>query len=249
MRNAQRQRCALIRIAPICLGSFLSANIAFAAIEDSHFGVSPDGTSIEFELRDVSRREVLDRLFAGQDIKLDWVNAAVANENISGNYGGSLSQVTRQLLGPLNFILVYDGVTPGSRLTRVVVVGRGSGVASPSLAVLEAEMQKAGRPVAPVPASTSKGSSAAAENPRPSQRPSQNQSQPPRTEARSALNQPPSGPVPTPLSISGAVPAPVPILANAPEPVPTISGTLPSVAPIAGANLPVLPAPASVPAK
>lgn len=237
-------KCVSRYLAGVCVASILVSGASLAGVDDSQFVVSSDGSSVQFELREVSRREVLDRLFAGQDIKLDWVNTAVADEHISGSYGGSLSQVTRQLLGALNFILVYDGVAQESRLTRVVIVGRGSGVASPSLAVLEAAMQRAGRPVAPVPSSKPQASSAAAENARP------RASEPPRVAARNPLNQPPgNGPAPTPRAIGGPAPIPVPMPANAPEPLPRMSGTLPSVAPVAGANLPVLPGPSGVPPK
>jgi hypothetical protein len=76
-----------------------------AAVEDSQFDVSSDGMSVQFELREVSRREVLDRLFANRGITLTWHNRAAADESVSGSFHGPLSVVAWQLLAPLDFVL------------------------------------------------------------------------------------------------------------------------------------------------
>jgi hypothetical protein len=107
---------------------------------------SSDGTVFEFELREVSRREVFDRLFANNDIRFDWKSPGIADELISGSYHGSLSQVARLLLTKLDFVLGYEQVDGEVRMTRVVIVGRSSGQASPNLALLEAAMRSREQP-------------------------------------------------------------------------------------------------------
>ena len=67
-----------------CLCSFLAiaftADTASGGIAESRLAIGPDG--VEFDLREVPRREVLERLFAGLGIKLEWGNRAVADDPI-----------------------------------------------------------------------------------------------------------------------------------------------------------------------
>jgi len=107
----------------LCLGACIgvtAANSVSAAVQDSRFEFSPDGANVAFEVSDVSRREVLDRLFAGTGIEVKWLNAAFANEPISGTFGGDRSAVARVLLSQTNFVIGYDDK---ARLARVVIVG------------------------------------------------------------------------------------------------------------------------------
>jgi hypothetical protein len=90
-----------------CSG-LICANVAFAAVQDSRFEFSADGTSVDFDVRDVSRREVLSRLFAGTDIEVKWVSSAFADEPMSGRFNGTSAAVARQLLGQTNFVIVHD---------------------------------------------------------------------------------------------------------------------------------------------
>src|SRR5262249_19019476 len=63
----------------LCLGAYVgvtATNPIAAAVQDSRFEFSPDGTKVVFEVTDVPRREVLDRLFAGTGIEVKWLNAS-----------------------------------------------------------------------------------------------------------------------------------------------------------------------------
>lgn len=136
------------RSVPICLiaaflGSLLAVDASLGAAADSRFDISPDGHSVEFELRDVPRHDVLARLFAEQEIKVDWLEPAIANDLVSGSYHGALSQVARQLLEKLNFILVYNMTPNARRITRIVIVGAAKGEPSPALPALQAALQRA----------------------------------------------------------------------------------------------------------
>jgi hypothetical protein len=176
---------------------------------------------------------------AEQEIKVDWLEPAIANDLISGSYHGALSQVARQLLEKLNFILVYNMTPNARRITRIVIVGAAKGEPSPALPALQAALKQA---------ETSKESSPVnATQPATSSR---------RGPSSSALLREPASalsrnvgdahaPVPTPIATSG--PQPVPVARPAPSdliPAPITTG-LPSVAPIAGADLPMLPGPQS----
>ena len=96
-----------------------------ADVGDSVFFVSPDGT-VAFDVRDVSRGEVLSRLVSGKAIELDWVDAAYANERISGVFNGSAEAVLQRLLAQTDFVAVYDREGGGTRLARLIIVGKAS---------------------------------------------------------------------------------------------------------------------------
>lgn len=115
-------RGASLAAAVLCF----SAGTAKAGVDESRFVVSPDGASVDLELRDVPRREVLERLFAGQSIKVEWVNREVAQESVSGNFVGARSDVIRQLLQQTNFVLTYTGAGASKQVARVLVLGRAS---------------------------------------------------------------------------------------------------------------------------
>jgi hypothetical protein len=236
MRGNRRRNCALRHVILICTGSLLFASAGFAALANSEFRMSSDGSSVELTLRDISRREVLDRLFSDRGIRLDWMSPALADERISGNYTGSLSQVARRLLEKLNFILVYDTAVSASRITRVVIVGPAQDQPSPGLATLQAALsgaEKSKDNTVPSPTNLTTTSRAPAGPSLPSR--NRNFTFTNTYNARS----------PAPVPIATSEPQPVPTARPAPPdlvPVPIVTG-LPSVAPIAGARLPVLPPP------
>src|SRR5262245_34573913 len=105
----------------------LMCGSACAGDQDSRFDLSPDGSRVDFDLRDAPRRDVLDRLFAGRGIEIRWINSSFANERISGRFSGSVSNVARDLLVQTNFVLVHEVQGETSRVTRVVVVGPAKG--------------------------------------------------------------------------------------------------------------------------
>jgi hypothetical protein len=54
--------------------------LALVGVQDSRFEFSSDGTSVDFDVRDTPRREVLNQLFAVTDIAIQWSNAAFADQ-------------------------------------------------------------------------------------------------------------------------------------------------------------------------
>jgi hypothetical protein len=108
-------------------GGFVCANLAFAGVQDSRFAIDPDGTNVEFDVRETPRREVLDRLFAHSGITITWLNAASGDELISGTFSGTPAAVARRLLAQTNFVIVYGGGDDKSRVSRVLIIGRAKG--------------------------------------------------------------------------------------------------------------------------
>src|SRR4249920_2972490 len=104
-----------------------SAGPTFAGIQDSVFFIAPGGTSVAFDVRDVPRREVVDRLLAGRAIAHEWLDDALADERISGTFNGGAEAVLQKLLAPTNFVVVYErgGDTP--RISRLIVIGKATG--------------------------------------------------------------------------------------------------------------------------
>ena len=141
----------------------LMCGLACAGDQDSRFDLSPDGSRVEFDLRNASRREVLDRLFAGRGIEIRWINSSFADERISGRFSGSVSSVARDLLAQTNFVLVHDVQDEISRITRVVVVGPAKDAPrSDALAALAAAVsspaERKGAPTAAAPSAHGQGS-------------------------------------------------------------------------------------------
>jgi hypothetical protein len=105
-------------------GGFVCANLAFAGMQDSRFGIDSDGTNVDFDVRETSRREVLDRVFAHSGVEITWLNAAFGDELITGTFSGTPSAVARRLLAQTNFVMIYGG-DDKSRVSRVLIIGKG----------------------------------------------------------------------------------------------------------------------------
>ena len=103
-----------------------------AGVQDSVFFVSPDGGNVAFDVRDVSRREVLHRLLNSKAVELEWVDRAYADERISGAFNGSTDAVLQRLLAQTDFVAVYDRDGGKARIARLIIVGK---AASPSKSV------------------------------------------------------------------------------------------------------------------
>ena len=95
-----------------------------AGVEDSVFSVSHDGNNVAFDVRDVSRREVLQRLLQSRAIEVEWVDAAYADERISGAFNGSPDAVLQRLLAQTDFVAAYNRDGGLSRITRLIIVGK-----------------------------------------------------------------------------------------------------------------------------
>jgi hypothetical protein len=131
-------------LATTACGCIISLNLAVAGIQESRFDFSADGANAEFEVRDVPRREVLNRLFADTGIEIRWINAAFADEAMSGMFRGASDVVARQLLAQMNFVIVSDGSDDTPRVTRLIVVGPAKGDQSwPTLSAITTAMAAA----------------------------------------------------------------------------------------------------------
>lgn len=108
----------------LCVAAMCWGSPAIAAAQDSRFSTSPDGTRIQFDIRNVARREVLDRLISDRGITIEWRDAAVGDEPITGTFNGTFASVSRQLLAPTDFVVMYDLSASEPRMSRVLVIGR-----------------------------------------------------------------------------------------------------------------------------
>jgi hypothetical protein len=199
-----------------CIGFFFVPSNTFAAVADSQFVISADGASVDFDVREVARSYVVDRLLANRDIKIEWLNREIADEVISGQFQGTISGVARGLLAQFNVVLGYSKVNDEVRITRIIVVGRvAAGRTSPGMAALE----PARKPTQKLP--VWKGDA-----------------QPPLkiiTAAETSLVPTPAGTISTPLPGTVAGPPP-PVMKLAPS-----NMMLPGTAPIPNASTPALP--------
>ena len=90
-------------------GGLSGAKVTLAAVQDSRFECGADADTADLHVNDVSRCEVLERLFAGTDIKLKWLSSSFGEEAVSGKLIGSCAAVARQLLQEANFIIGQHG--------------------------------------------------------------------------------------------------------------------------------------------
>ena len=132
------------RLAAAACGTVISLNLAMAGIQESRFDFSADGVSVEFEVRNVARREVLGRLFADTGIEIRWTDSAFADEAMSGTFSGGADVVARQLLAQMNFVVVNDDSSGAPRMIRLIVVGPAKGDQSwPTLPTMTGAMASA----------------------------------------------------------------------------------------------------------
>ncbi|MEA2992354.1 MAG: hypothetical protein QOD40_1274 [Alphaproteobacteria bacterium] len=213
----------------------LSFGNDLAAVGASQSADTSDRPSIDFDLQAVPRREVLDRLFADQEIKLEWLNREVADEPVSGKFSGSLPVVARQLLARTNFVLLYQQQGDALRITRVLIVGKASDQASSGLQAIEAALR------APDKSQASPKAKSVGETPLilgggslPSTR----------------TNAPESAGLPKPMPAhagEGPVPSAKPVRANVVPPTSNTTAGLPSVAPIRNPKPPAPQPPLLIP--
>jgi hypothetical protein len=108
------------------VGCMQATSSGVAGIHDSIFFTSPDGSSVAFDVRDVSRREVLDRLLVGRAIELEWIDTVFADERISGAFKGTTDSVLQRLLAQSDYVVVYDRKGDKPRIARLIIVGKAS---------------------------------------------------------------------------------------------------------------------------
>jgi hypothetical protein len=122
---------ALVRLAILAATAWSLAGPVSAGVQDSVFSVGADGT-VAFDVRDVARRDVLQRLVQGRAVELEWVDPAFADERITGVFNGSADAVLQRLLAQTDFVAVYDRQGGKPRIARLIIVGK---AASPGKAV------------------------------------------------------------------------------------------------------------------
>src|SRR6185295_19156490 len=98
-------RRTLIKVGFAAAIGCLQASPGMTDVQDSVFFISPDGSNVAFDVRNVSRREVLDRLLTNRSIELEWIDAAVGDERISGSFKGSPDTVLQRLLAQTDFVV------------------------------------------------------------------------------------------------------------------------------------------------
>jgi hypothetical protein len=113
----------LVRSGVLAASAWWLASAGLAGVQDSVFSVGADG-NVAFDVRDVARRDVLQRLLQGRAVEVEWVDPAFADERITGVFSGSADAVLRRLLAQTDFVAVYDGQGGKPRIARLIIVGK-----------------------------------------------------------------------------------------------------------------------------
>lgn len=101
------------------------AGASVAAPDEPRLEVSANGAVVDLQVQATPRRSVIERLFAGRDVVFEWRDAAFADEPVSGLFRGTLTSVTRQLLGESNYVMRYvAGEGDQRRPSRLVIMGK-----------------------------------------------------------------------------------------------------------------------------
>jgi hypothetical protein len=132
---------ALIRLGVIVVLTLVHAAGGLAGVQDSRFHITSDGAQVEFDVRDAPRRAVMERLFAGRPIDVQWTSASFADEPVTGRFTGAPSAVARQLLADADFMAVYDGGGDHARIVRLVIAGRAPTRNAHALTALDAALR------------------------------------------------------------------------------------------------------------
>ena len=126
MKRLRAFNRTLIGLGVVVAMGCLLAGRGSAGVQDGAFSISSDGGgNVAFEVRDLSRREVLQRLLQSRGIVLEGVDPAFAEERISGAFYGSIDAVLQRLLAQTNFVAVYKHEGGTSRIARVIIAARG----------------------------------------------------------------------------------------------------------------------------
>lgn len=234
--SAQRNRSWLRHLLiAACLAMLFLDGSSYAAAADAPREPGANSGNSEIKVDGLTRKQALDQLFAGLGIEIVWLNRAVADELVSGNFRGTLPEVARELLAQTNFVAAVARVENELRITRLVIVGRASGQSSPGLPALETALRRPKEASGPSqPASPSKHPVRVATT-----------SLAPQFGTVAARS---NQPIPTPRKAAGPLPVPTPIQARASLTPSPRTGALPSVAPVPGASEPTLTGPQPTPA-
>ena len=134
MKRLRAFNRTLIGLGVVVAMGCLLAGRGSAGVQDGAFSISSDGGgNVAFEVRDLSRREVLQRLLQSRGIVLEGVDPAFAEERISGAFYGSIDAVLQRLLAQTNFVAVYKREGGTSRIARVIIVGKAASLPTSGL--------------------------------------------------------------------------------------------------------------------
>jgi hypothetical protein len=122
-RSGERVR-GLMKFGAFAMILSIHAAASTAGLHESTFSVSPDGTTVAFEVRDVSRREVVARLLQGKAIEVEWIDLSLADERINGVFKGKLDSVLQLLVAKINSVVVYDRHSDKTRISKIIFVGK-----------------------------------------------------------------------------------------------------------------------------
>ena len=98
-------------------------NSAKVRVSDASLMLRSEGSEFTIEFSEVTRRKVVERLFAASGVVVKWTDTTHAEDLISGRYIGSREKIVNRLLSPTNFIVAYDLSAGEPRITSVVIVG------------------------------------------------------------------------------------------------------------------------------
>jgi hypothetical protein len=118
-------RRAAIGLGFVAAFAAMHAGASLAGVQDSVFFISPDGSHVAFDVRDVPRREVLSRLLRGEAVELEWGDSAMAEERITGAFKGTIEAVLQRLLAQTDYVVIYANDGGRSRIARLIIVGKG----------------------------------------------------------------------------------------------------------------------------
>jgi hypothetical protein len=72
----------------------------------------------------VTRREILNRLFADRNVQIEWRNKAFADERVQDRrLTGPPVELARRLLARASYVMVYQTSGDESHLTRILILG------------------------------------------------------------------------------------------------------------------------------
>ena len=98
-------------------------NSAKVRVSDASLTLRSEGSEFTIEFSEVTRRKVVERLFAASGVAVTWTDTTLAEELIGGRYIGSREKIVNRLLSDTNFIIAYDLSGNEPRMTSVLILG------------------------------------------------------------------------------------------------------------------------------
>ena len=121
LRRQVRLSAALALAAGMISIPWGSANPAETSLRDIE--LQANGDEITLKVAGVARRDVIARIVPGRDVAIDWLDDALAEEPINGEYRGQIEQVLTELLDRSNFIIAYKKNGETWQISRILIAG------------------------------------------------------------------------------------------------------------------------------